>query len=96
MFTDRNVDIEDAFESLYLGHGWLALCRALVTLAGIGYFSVVWLVATHSRRHLRTMLAIGREDSWKRVRLTRGLAASAANLAMKSKGSNRIGVVPLS
>ena len=82
VFTAHNIDVEDAFESLHPGHDSLTLCGALVTPAGIGYFSVVWLVATHSRRHLNPVLAIGREDSWKRVRLTRGLAASAANLAM--------------
>ena len=81
MLIDRNIDVENAFESLYSGHGRLALCGAVVTPAGIRYFSVVWLVATRSRRHLRTVLAIGRKDSWKRVRLTRGLATRAAKLS---------------
>ena len=57
MFTDLNIDVQDAFESLHPGHGSLALCGALVTPAGIGYLGFVWLLATLSRRHLSAMLA---------------------------------------
>ena len=52
VFKDLDIEVEDAFESLHPGHGSLALCGALVTPAGIGYFSVVWLPATLSRRDL--------------------------------------------
>ena len=31
VFTDLNIDVQDAFESLHPGHGSLALCGALVT-----------------------------------------------------------------
>ena len=38
---------------------------------------------------------LGAKTPWKRVRLMRGLRTRAANLAMKSKGSNMTCVVPL-
>ncbi len=63
MFTDLDIDVQEAFESLHPGHGSLALCGALVTPAGIGYFRFVWLLAALSRRHLSAMLAVGRKDS---------------------------------
>ena len=63
VFTDLDIDVQDAFGSLHLGHGSLAVCGTLVTPAGIGYFSFVWLLATLSRRHLSAMLAVGRKDS---------------------------------
>lgn len=62
VFTDRNIDVKDAFESLHLGHGSLALCGALVTPVGIGHFGRVWLPATLGRCHLPTVLTIGRKD----------------------------------
>ena len=63
VFTDLNIDVQEAFESLHPGHGSLALCGALVTPAGIGYFRFVWLLAALSRRHLSAMPAVGRKDS---------------------------------
>ena len=36
VFTDLNIDVQDALESLHPGHGSLALCGARVTQAGIG------------------------------------------------------------
>ena len=63
VLTDRNIDIEDAFESLHLGHGWLALCGPTVTPAGTRCFSIVWLLATLCRRHLSAVPATGRKDS---------------------------------
>jgi hypothetical protein len=88
-----NVDIENPLETPGLKLMAAHRSAAVRSCARSGAWGLLPLSRLADVTCTRCKL-LGANTPWKQVRLTLGLGARAANLAMKSKGSKTTGAVP--